>query len=505
MEANEPRFVPYADACETHISAVLFAGDRAYKQLKPIQTPFLDYRTVADRKVAAETEVELNRRLAPDVYLGVAEVRDQDDEVIDHLIVMRRMPSERRLSVLLEGPEAADVLRAVARKVAAFHAELTPNERAIEIAGLQSERGRWADNLRELREINYPQVVPDAMLDRIEELASRYLNSRAPLFEARARAGLARDGHGDLLADDIFMLEDGPRILDCLAFDESLRMGDVLADIAFLIMDVERRIGERAAAMLLRYYEEFSNEHHPPSLAHFYVGYRALVRAKIGVLRYRQTASRADAEAANLQIDQCLRHLERSRLRMVLVGGGPGTGKSTLAEGIGGAMRTTVLRTDEIRKSLAGIAATEGASAEPDEGIYEAGMTERTYAELVREAGTLLAHGESVVLDGSWTRNEHRELARATAREYDADIVELECRLDPAVAKERIVRRSASPWNVSDATPEIVDHMASVADPWPEALVIDTAATPGRCRALALRGILGFAVHATVVPHAASA
>jgi uncharacterized protein len=478
----------FADAAESHISAVVFAGDLAYKQLKAVKTPFLDYSTLEARRVALERELEFNRRIAPDVYLGVTPVL-ADGEAIEYLLVMRRMPHDRRLSYLVQGPEAGEALRSVARRIAAFHAGLESDDHAIEVASVDAERRRWVANLNEMSEL---EIFEASSLDHIASEMSRYLDGRTKLFEQRARDGLSRDGHGDLLADDIFVLDDGPRILDCLAFDEDLRVGDVLADIAFLIMDIERLAGERAASALMRWYQEFSNEHHPSSLAHFYVAYRSLVRAKVGALRHQQSEESEDRVEALQHMAQAMAHLERSRLRLILVGGGPGTGKTTLAEGIGAAMRVPVLSSDEIRKELAGLGHGANSPAEPDAGIYTPEMTEQTYRELLAGAAKLLEHGESGVLDASWSRDQHREATRRLGAELGADVVEIECQLDPDVAKERIIRRSASPWTVSDATPEIVDHMASIHDAWPEAVSIDTTVAAQTCRARALRHVLGF-------------
>src|SRR6187402_3842244 len=117
---------------------------------------------------------------------------------------------------------------------------------------------------------------------------SSYAQIALSLFDNRRRAGLVRDGHGDLIADDIFVMDDGPRILDCLAFDDAYRVSDVLADVAFLVMDVERLAGREPARRLLQAYCTYSNEHHPSSLAHHYVAYRAHVRAKVATMRWNQ-------------------------------------------------------------------------------------------------------------------------------------------------------------------------------------------------------------------------
>ena len=482
----------WAGHAETHISAVFFAGDLAFKVLKPIETPFLDYSTLEKRKVAVDEEVRLNRRLAPDVYLGVTPL-EADGGAIEHAIVMRRMPDDRRLSSLVDAPNFNDLLRGVARKVAAFHESLPPDDEAGEIASLEGERGRWHDNLNELAVLAGGVGLAEDVLACIRESADTYLSSRNDLFIERATRGLCRDGHGDLLAQDIFCLEDGPRILDCLAFSTELRKGDVLADIAFLVMDIERLAGARSAQRLLRWYQEFSNEHHPASLAHFYVAYRALVRAKVNAMRFVQTGDPHDKFEADELLSLCLMHLQRARPRLVLVGGGPGTGKSTIAEAIGQVMGWIVLSSDEIRKERAGHDPTTHQFAEPDEGLYKPEVTADTYAEMCAEAAELLRRGESVVLDASWSLAEHRAGARATGENAAADVIELECHVEPAIAKERIVRRLASPWTVSDATPEIVDHLRANHDPWPEATALETDCPIGRSRSAAISAVLGLA------------
>jgi len=376
------------DAAESHISTVVFAGDLTYKQLKAVKTPVLGYSTLEARRVALERELELNRRIAPDVYLGVTPVL-ADGEAIEYLLVMRRMPHDRRPSCLVQGPEAGEALRSVARRIAAFHAGLESDDHAIEVASVDAERHRWVANLYKMSEL---EIFEASSLDHIASEMSRYLDGRTKLFEQRARDGLYRDGHGDLLANDIFVLDDGPRILDCLAFDEDLRVGDMLADIAFLIMDIERLAGERVASALIRWYQEFPKEHPPSSLAHFYVAYRSLVRAKVGALRNQQSEESVEAIQ---HVAQAMAHLERSRLRLILVDGGPGTGKTILAEGIGAAMRAPVLSSDEIRKELAWLGHGANAPAEPDAGIYTPEMTERTYREILAGAAKLLEHGES--------------------------------------------------------------------------------------------------------------
>lgn len=473
---------------ETHISTVAFVGARAYKLLKPLQNDFLDYSTPAARMAAVEAELTLNRRLSPDVYLGTADVVEQG-EVVDRMLVMRRLPPDRKLANLVATAGRDELIRQVAREVARFHSTLPPltDLEAVDIAGPGGLARNWEDNLATMAPFVGP-VLPAADVEEVTALFRRYLGGRRHLLDRRLAAGLVRDGHGDLTAEDIFCLDDGPRILDCLAFDRRLRIGDVLLDIAFLAMDLERLAGPGASQRLMAWYAEYSGEHHPSSLAHHYVAYRAHVRAKIACLGHAQGQPGA-AQLARTYHQLCLRHLRVSALRLVLVGGGPGTGKTTLAGRLSGELRWPVLGSDELRKDLTGHAHTDRLSTGLDEGIYTPEITERTYRTLLEQAEVLLTGGESVVLDASWSRRAHREEARALAERAGATLVELECAVPAELARRRISHRLAQQADASDATPDLVDPAFSRREPWPEAVVIDTAGAPDLALAEALRPI----------------
>lgn len=481
---------------ETHISTVAFIGDRAYKLLKPLRNDFLDYSTPAARMAAVEAELALNRRLSPDVYLGTADVVEQG-AVVDRMLVMRRLPTDRKLSNLVARPGRDDRIRQVAREVARFHATLPPlaagdrvtgTDTVAEVAGPDGLARNWEDNLATMAPFVGPVLRP-AEVEEAAALFRRYLDGRRHLLDQRVARGLVRDGHGDLTAEDIFCLDDGPRILDCLAFDRRLRVGDVLLDVAFLAMDLERLAGPAASQKLMALYGEYSGEHHPSSLAHHYVAYRAHVRAKVACLGHEQGQPGA-AQLARTYHDLCLRHLRLSALRLVLVGGGPGTGKTTLAARLSDELRWPVLGSDELRKDLTGHAHTERLSTGLDQGIYSPEITERTYRVLLEQAEVLLAGGESVVLDASWSRREHREAAAALARRVGAGLVELECSVAPDTARRRIEARLAGSADASDATPDLVGPAAGRREPWPGAVAVDTDADPSSVLAAALEPVL---------------
>jgi uncharacterized protein len=280
-------------------------------------------------------------------------------------MVMHRMPAARRLSTLVRSrAQVAGPLRQVARIIAAHHAEAARGPHIAEQGSRDALRCRWTDNIGQTRKIQARlaprEPLDPAVIDETERLASRFLAGRAPLLDARIRDGRIVDGHGDLLADDIFCLDDGPRILDCLDFDDRLRWLDGLDDVAFLAMDLERLGAPELAEQFMAAYADYSGDPAPASLRHHYVAYRAFVRVKIACLRVAQDDPAAGFEARQLA-EVTLRHLRAGAVTLVLVGGLPGTGKSALADAVAGRLGFTVLNSDRIRKELAGLPAEASA------------------------------------------------------------------------------------------------------------------------------------------------
>jgi aminoglycoside phosphotransferase family enzyme/predicted kinase len=458
-------------ALETHISTLFFGHDRVYKMLKPVTTDFLDHSTVERRVAAIDAELKLNRRFAPDVYLGTAKVEEHGTEV-DRMLVMRRLPASRRLSTLVGTDGFGDHVRKVVRAIATIHAAapVVTTERLMTTADGMATL--WRSNLAEI-EHSVDTVIPRSDYERVSQLALGYLDHSGTLFDQRRRRGMMRDGHGDLTAEDIFMLDDGPRILDCIAFDDDYRISDVLADVAFLAMDVERLAGADSAGALMRFYCELSNEHHPSSLAHHYVAYRAHVRAKVALLRHRQGDETAAAVAVGYH-RQALEHLERARHRLIMIGGGPGTGKTTLAHQLAETFNWSVVSSDTVRKDLHGIDHDDHAVDRHPQ-LYSRPATDATYAELVKQADVLLEAGESVVMDATWTEPAHRVLARDVAARHGAELVEFECQCDPEIARARIAKRLREQDDPSDATPDLVAEFGFRHSSWPPAHTIDTS------------------------------
>ncbi|UTT49319.1 MULTISPECIES: AAA family ATPase [Rhodococcus] len=465
--------VEYAGLRETHSSVVFFVGDRVHKMKKPLDLGFLDNRTREARERICHREVELNRRLAPDVYLGVADVYGPDGQPCEHLVEMVRLPDDRRLAAAVRrGEDVSSVIDEVARQVAALHAS-SPHSPGIDrCASADFVAELWDLSLDHLGGLEVGADRADSSA-RIRESVHRYLAGRTALFDERIAAGRAVDGHGDLLADDIFCLDDGPRIIDCLEFDDELRYGDAVLDLAFLAMDLERLGAEAAARRLLEQYAEVSGDRPPPSLVHHYIAYRALVRAKVTALRYEQGDTGARETAAGfLDLLEC--HLDRGRLRMVLVGGVSATGKTTLARTAGAYLGAEVVRSDVVRKELVGLRPTDRTGDGTDTGLYAPAHSEATYREMLRRAGTALTRGRSVVLDATWLSSAQRDAARRVADDAAVDVIEIECRADEGILLQRMASRAQRGDDASDATPAVLERQLRRRDPWPEAFRIDT-------------------------------
>ena len=466
---------PFAGHSETHSAVVFFAGERAWKLKKPVNLGFLDFTTRAAREAACRRETELNRRFAPDVYLGVAEVRGPGGGCCDHLVVMRRMPAARRLSTLVRAGGPVDgPLRRVARELAVQHASASRGPQIDEQGSRDALRGRWRASFAHVRKVG-ARLAGTGDAGEAERLAERFLAGRARLFDARIEDRRIVDGHGDLLADDIFCLDDGPRILDCLEFDDRLRWVDGLDDAAFLAMDLERLGAPALAERFTGWYAEFAADPAPPGLRHHYLAYRAFVRAKVACIRAAQGDRPAGAEFRQLTT-MTVGHLRAGAVTLVLAGGLPGTGKTALAGMLADRLGWVVLRSDHIRKELAGLPPRAPAPAPFGCGLYTASCTERAYRELLRRAESLLELGESVILDASWASSRQRAAAAAVAEKTRADLVQLRCTAPPALAARRMRTRKG---DASDADPAIAAQMAAAFAPWPEATAVDTSAGSG--------------------------
>ena len=464
--------VPYADVHETHTGVVVLAGDRAFKAKKPVLTDFLDFRTPEQRERACLREVELNSRLSPGSYLGVAHLSDPRGGPAEPIVVMRRYRDEDRLASIARRDADGSVrglLDAIAAVLARFHegAERGPAIDAQGEAGAIEKR--WRDNLVELD--RHADTLPAETLSRIARLATEFIAGRGPLFRRRIDEGLIVDGHGDLLADDIFCGQDEPALLDCLEFDDNLRYVDCVDDAALLAMDLEFLGRKDLGEDFLERYAAHSARTAPPALAHFYVAYRAGVRAKVDCVRRTQGKPEAAEDAArHLAIAD--EHLRGATVRLALVGGNPGTGKSTVARALAEQTGAQVISTDDVRRELRDSGVIAGDAGVLDQGLYSPDNVARVYEFALRRARSLLGDGQSVILDGTWRDSQARAQAHRLAWQTHSATVELMCSSTIDTAAGRITTRR--PGN-SEVTPEIAAALAAERAGWDTAHRIDTS------------------------------
>ena len=474
--AADDAVAPYAELRESHSAVVFLVGDRAFKLKKPVDLGFLDFSSPARRLRACQRELDLNRRLAPDVYLGISDLNDVDGKPLEHLLVMRRMPAARRLATLVTtgnvsggGPpdELAGDLALLASVVASFHRSAVRNPEVDACGTRDAVAGRWEANLTETRPYVGSWLDADAHAD-VSRLSRRYLAGRVALFEERIREGRVVDGHGDLLAEDIFLLGDGPRILDCLEFDDRLRYLDAIDDVACLVMDLEHLGAREAGQLLLAAYLEAGGDRPPDSLVHHYIAYRAFMRAKVACLPGTSGHGR---HPASTLLELARRHLDDGRVRLLLVGGPPGTGKSTTSSMLAPGLDAVVLSSDAVRKELAGVTADTPMPAAYLDGIYAPEWSARTYDELLRRARRQLELGRSVILDASWSDADHRAAAARLAELTSSDLDQLCCVVSDELGDERVRSRSSG----SDADTRIAAEIRARFAPWPEAAAVDTS------------------------------
>lgn len=279
---------------ETHISWLFFTKKKVYKIKKPVRFSFLDFSKPEYRKYYCEKEVDLNKRLSPEIYLGVTTINSYKGKliingkgkVIDYAVVMKRLPDKKRLDVLLkEDMVSKKMIQSIAEKIFLFH-------KKAEIIS----QGRWArplhlkylfNDISTVKTVVSKHLKDEKIIDFLIKKSNSFIEKNKQLILERKRNGFVRDCHMDLHSENIFYV-DKPFMIDCVEFSHDFRYGDVCSDVAFFCMDLEAKNHEKLSKHFLKKYLELSKDESLKKVFSWYMAYRANTRAKINALTLAQ-------------------------------------------------------------------------------------------------------------------------------------------------------------------------------------------------------------------------
>jgi uncharacterized protein len=467
---------------QTHVSFLFITDHFVYKIKKPVDLGFLNFTTLDRRRFYCNEEVRLNRRLCPDIYLGVLEVRESshgvnlrgEGTVIDYAVKMKRLPEERMLDRLLEEDAVSvDDIRRIARVIAAFHLAAERGGEIDKYGSIQSIRKNWDENFLQV------SGFIDSTIDRrdlgiIHEWVDRFMSAHEGVFEERVRQGFIRDCDGDIHAENI-CLADYVCIFDCIEFSSRFRYCDTAADIAFLLMDFDCH-GKRGFSRILQHeYLERTGDEGMPGLIRFYKVLRAVIRGKVESLRLRDPhipddEKRAAQERARryfrLARGYCL--LDNLAPTLVVMCGLTGSGKSTIAAALGFELGVTVVSSDRVRKELAALPESARVLAAYEEGMYAPEFTAATYRELLHRTEQALAGGETVIADATFRYRSDRLRFRELAARSGASFVIIHVVCPEKLVRQRLHERGKRSDEVSDGRWEIFLHQKEDFEPLTE-------------------------------------
>lgn len=481
--------VKKCELIETHASWVILTGTIAYKIKKPVDLGFLDFSTLSKRRVCCEEELRLNRRLAPEIYLGLAPIFGPAEQpkwtgsgkIIEYAVKMTQFPQDAQLDRALAignlQPRHIDIF---ARLIACFHQQ-------IPVAGTDSRYGT-PNHIRKSIQENFHQIrkhIPEEeMLKPLAELehwTQTGLNAMEPVFVRRKSKGHVRECHGDLHLRNLAWINDAPVVFDCIEFNPGLRWIDVISDTAFLVMDLQDRLQPRLAQRFLNLYLEHTGDYCGLCVLPFYLTYRALVRAKVNAILAKQPGVnkklRSEAEKDFFDYLQLAkRYTKPAGVQLILTHGMSASGKSTLTQLLLEHLEAIRIRSDVERKRRFGMNPEDSGHALIGKGIYTDEVTEWTYSQLVKLADQILDSGYSVIVDATFLKIDQRQQFQRLAAAKQARFRILKCTASPETLRRRIVERKK---NASDADLDVLEHQIRSLQPlseseMPYALEIDT-------------------------------
>jgi aminoglycoside phosphotransferase family enzyme/predicted kinase len=464
---------------ETHISFVLVCGHDAYKIKKALRTAFLDQSTLARRKRACEEELRLNRRLAPDLYLGIVRITGALDAPdidgagadVDCAVHMRAFAQEGlwdRLAAdqALRAPHVDELVHILAR----FHDGAAVAARSGSLGSPAHVRAPMLETLDDL------DRALDTADDRSSLAALRAFEAAAfgrlrPVMARRLARGRVRECHGDLHLGNVTSIEGHAVVFDGIEFSDDLRWIDVMNEVAFMAMDLHAHGLPALAHRFVNAYLEASGDYDGLRLLRYYIVYRALVRAKVALLRAAQAASEAAPQhaAARRYVALALRFGRSvsggAEPALLITHGFSGSGKSTLTLSLLEALGAIRVRADVERKRGGGMSPLDRSGAQLGSALYRPAMTAATYARLRHHAAVALEAGFHVILDATFLSREQRSAARRLADRCGCRFVILDFDVDADLLRQRVRQRAARGGDPSDADESVLALQMRTAQP----------------------------------------
>lgn len=417
------------ERAETHGAIVFLAGERAYKLKRAVKYPYLDYSTPELRRRACLAELEVNRRAAPEIYLGVAAVVGEAGRLrlipceseggepagaLDWVLVMRRFAEsdvlERRR---IAGRLSPETMRALAETIAEFHAVAEPRPGfggATGMSAIVEENVTIIEGMA-------GRVFDRARVDALARLSWAEMEKVGPLLDRRRAGGFVRRCHGDLHLNNICLIDGRPRLFDAIEFSEEFASIDVVYDLAFLLMDLDCHGLRPFANVVLNRYLERTEDYDGLAALPLFLSCRAAIRAHVAVTRAEAMHAAAPGEEVRALLDRAIAYLEPAEARALAIGGVSGTGKTTVARAIapflGPSPGAVILRSDVTRKRLLGVDET----TRLPETAYTPEVSARVFAALATSAARVVAAGHGVILDAVYGEEfERTDLEQAMRR-----------------------------------------------------------------------------------------
>ena len=480
------------EVIETHISWVLLTGEYVYKIKKPVDFGFLDFSTLEKRQHFCEEELRLNRRLAPDLYLGVVSITGSEDQpqlngtsvAIEYAVKMRQFPQFAQLDrMLVSGQLDPSIIDRLADKVAKFHLSIKSVETGSPYGDVDHLKIPMLENFTQIREaIDEAEVKP--ALDKLERWTQRQLVALAPGFAERKADGFVRECHGDMHLRNIAYWQDEIVLFDCIEFNPNLYWIDVISEIAFLIMDLEDRDQKALAQRFLNRYLEITGDYEGLRLLKFYKVYRAMVRAKVDALRLKQEQAgsaeyRQTFDEFHQYLELAEKYIQPTQPLLLINYGLSGSGKSINSRKLAEILPAIQLRSDIERKRFFKVPPF-GVATVDREVLYSAEAHDRTYARLVELAGKLLKAGFTVIVDAANLHRKRRQQFVELAESMRVPYLILAFEVEEEILRQRVEQRTRTNEDVSDATVSVLEEQLENHEPISEeeqayTIVIDTS------------------------------